>query len=180
MSMMADMAEDAGPVAATDTDTGTDTGLLRAVERFAQTLETAGMPRMAARVFAYVLAEDADRYTAAELAEGLRVSPAAISGAVRYLVDARLLFREREPGMRGDLFRVYDDDVWSAIMAARVPVLDQFVVGIDEAIRLVGEDSPGGHRLVETREFFRFMQREMGAMMERWRRHRDLLLTADR
>ncbi|CAN5858498.1 hypothetical protein BH23ACT5_BH23ACT5_11240 [soil metagenome] len=31
-------------------------------------------PRMAARVFAYVLAEDSDRYTAAELAVGLGVS----------------------------------------------------------------------------------------------------------
>jgi DNA-binding transcriptional regulator GbsR (MarR family) len=80
-----------------------DQDLLRAVERFAQTMEMSGMPRMAARVFAYVLAEDSDRYTAADLADGLRVSPAAVSGAVRYLVDARLLFREREPGTRSDL-----------------------------------------------------------------------------
>jgi DNA-binding transcriptional regulator GbsR (MarR family) len=172
--MMSVMTEETEPEAGPRTD------LLRAVERFAQTLEMSGMPRMAARVFAYVLAEDSDRYTAAELAEGLRVSPAAISGAVRYLVDARLLFREREPGMRGDLFRVYDDDVWSAIMAARVPVLDQFVAGIDEAIRLVGADGPGGHRLVETREFFRFMQQQMGLMMERWRRERATLLSGER
>lgn len=149
-----------------------DENLLRAVERFAQTMEASGVPRMPARVFAYVLAEDSDRYTATELAEGLRVSPAAISGAVRYLLDTRLLFREREPGMRSDLYRVYDDDVWSAIMSARVPIMDQFIVGIDEAIELIGDDSRGVHRLRESREFFSFMQREMTEMLERWSEHR--------
>ncbi len=152
-----------------------DDDLLRAVERFGQTLETSGMPRMPARVFAYVLAEDSDRYTAAELAEGLRVSPAAISGAVRYLLDARLLFREREPGMRSDLYRVYDDDVWSKIMGARLPALDHWVEAIDEAIELIGVDHPGGRRLVETRAFFRFMRSEAELMMQRWREERDRL-----
>jgi DNA-binding transcriptional regulator GbsR (MarR family) len=157
-----------------------DDALLRAVGRFAQTLETSGMPRMAARVFAYVLAEDADRYTAAQLADGLRVSPAAVSGAVRYLLDARLLFREREPGMRSDLFRVYDDDVWSKIMGARLPALDQWVEAIDEAITLIGADHPGGRRLVETREFFRFMRRETEQMMQRWREERRQLSASER
>lgn len=36
------------------------------------------------------------RYTATRLAEGLRVSPAAISGAMRYLLDARRLHGTRE------------------------------------------------------------------------------------
>jgi MarR family len=150
--------------------------LLRAVERFAQTMEAAGMPRMAARVFAFVLADDADRYTAAELAAGLRVSPAAISGAVRYLVDVRLLFKEREPGMRSELFRVYDDDVWRRIMLARVPLLEQWQAGLDSAIALLGEDRLGGRRLVETREFFGFLREELVAMMDRWaERRRDVV-----
>ena len=146
-----------------------DQDLLRAVERFAHPMEMSGMPRMAARVLAYVLTDDSDRYTASDLSEGLQVSPAAISGAVRYLLDARLLFREREPGLRSDLYRAHDADVWSTIMAARLPVLDHVALGIDEAIGLVGEDTRGGRRLVETREFLRFVQREMGDMLERWR-----------
>jgi DNA-binding transcriptional regulator GbsR (MarR family) len=150
--------------------------LLRAVERFAQSMEAAGMPRMAARVFAFALADDADRYTAAELAEGLRVSPAAISGAARYLVDARLLFKEREPGMRSELFRVYDDDVWRKIMLARVPMLEQWQASLDSAIALIGQDRRGGRRLVETREFFGFVHDEMIAMMDRWaERRRELV-----
>lgn len=149
--------------------------LLRAVERFAQTMEVAGMPRMAARVFAYVLAEDSDRYTATELADGLRVSPAAVSGAVRYLVDARLLFREREPGRRSELFRIYDDDVWRTMMLARLPLLEHWETALDDAIALIGSDRPGGHRLVETREFFRFLRAELPVLMDRWADHRRTL-----
>ncbi len=73
-------------------------GLLRVVERIALILNEAGIPRMPARVLAFMLADDADRYSAAALAEGLRVSPAAISAAVRYLTARRILVKEREPG----------------------------------------------------------------------------------
>ena len=146
--------------------------LLRAVDRFAQTLELSGMPRMAARVFAYVLAEDADRYTATQLAEGLQVSPAAVSGALRYLLDARLLFREREPGNRSDLYRVYDDDVWRVIVSARIPLIEHFVSALDPAIEMLQPGSRGRRRMEETREFFRFTIGEMTDMMERWSVHR--------
>ena len=81
------------------------------------------MPRMAARVFAYALADDAERYTAAAFAEGLRVSPAAVSGAVRYLLDTRMIVKEHEPGTRATSYRIYEDDVWTAIMTARLPML---------------------------------------------------------
>ena len=41
---------------------------------------------MPARVFSALLATDSGRLTAAELAERLQISPAAVSGAVRYLI----------------------------------------------------------------------------------------------
>ena len=82
-----------------DRDIGHDE-LLRFVERFALLLTSSGLPRMPARVFAYVIADDAERYTARELAEGLRVSPAAISGALKVLVGSGILARDRTPGGR--------------------------------------------------------------------------------
>ncbi|MFP5283085.1 MAG: GbsR/MarR family transcriptional regulator [Actinomycetes bacterium] len=146
--------------------------LLRAVERIASTLAGAGMPRMAARVFAYILAEDADRYTARELADGLRVSPAAISGAVRFLTASRLLFREREPGTRADVYRIYDEDVWRRIMLAQFPLLESWENAMDDAMTLVGPDRAGGRRLLETREFFAFLRAEMAGLMDRWSQRR--------
>ena len=49
-----------------------DEAVLRFVERFALILVESGMPRMPSRVFAYVLADDSQRYTAREL--GKRVT----------------------------------------------------------------------------------------------------------
>ena len=146
--------------------------LLRGVERFAQILNGSGMPRMASRVFAYILAEDSDRYTAADLAEGLRVSPAAISGALRYLLDTRMIFKEREPGTRADLYRIYDDDVWSAIMNARIPLLKHYEDAISQVIGHVGVGSRGAQRLAETRDFFAFIREEMTDAMARWPAYR--------
>jgi hypothetical protein len=149
--------------------------LLRAVERLASMFLAAGIPRMPARVFAFVLADDADRYTAAELAQGLQVSPAAISGAVRYLVDQRLLFREREPGTRPDVYRINDDDLWSTIMDARLPLMALWESGLDEAVAELGTARRGGRRLVESREFWVFLRREMESTMRRWKEHRRTL-----
>ena len=77
-----------------------DLSVARFIERFAAVLEESGVPRMPARVFVALLAEDSGSLTAAQLAQRLQVSPAAISGAVRYLTQVSLVGREREPGSR--------------------------------------------------------------------------------
>ncbi|MGW0179153.1 GbsR/MarR family transcriptional regulator [Nocardia sp. NPDC003345] len=146
--------------------------VLRFVEQFALLLSDSGTPRMAARVFAYVLADDAERYTAQELSTGLQVSPAAISGAVRYLVQAGLLGREREPGARADTYRVYDEDVWYAITAQRQDALDRALRFLGEGVELLDAARPGGRRVRETLEYYRFMRAELPELMSRWQKHR--------
>lgn len=147
--------------------------LLWFVERFAMLLSDSGMERMPARVFSYVLAEDSDRYTAAELAEGLGVSRAAISTATRELVQAGLLGKEREPGARADHYRVYDDDVWAAIFRQRTPLLDRYRELAAEGIRLLGVDTRGGRRLLQTVAYFDFLAEEMPKMIDEWHRRKD-------
>ncbi|WP_143447870.1 GbsR/MarR family transcriptional regulator [Kineosporia sp. R_H_3] len=145
------------------------TDLDRAVERLGQTLEAVGIPRMPARVFAFVLADDQETYTAAELARGLDVSPAAISGAVRYLTDTHLVVRERNPAGRGDLFRVRDGDIWGTIQASRAPLLDRIVEQVQEAVDLLPEGSPGRARVEETRDYFTFVRDDVQQLTRRWR-----------
>ena len=150
--------------------------LLRVVEQLGLLLSEVGMPRMPARVFAYVLAEDADRYTAGELADGLRVSLAAISGAVRYLVQAGLLDKGREPESRSDHYRIYDDDVWSAIMAQRIPLLERWAGVLADAVEQLPEGSRGRRRLRETEAYYRFAANASVTMMQQWREQKDELI----
>ena len=158
-------------MAATSTDHDREE-VLRFVERFAIVLASAGMARMPARVFAYALIDDADRYTATDFAEALRVSPAAISISVRDLVNAGLLGKQREPGDRTDTYVLYDEDIWSEIYLKREGLLEQFERVAAEGIELVGRGRPGGRRLAETAAYFAFMRKEMPELVERWRKHR--------
>ncbi len=149
--------------------------LLRFVERFALVLREAGMAPMPARVLAYALADDADRYTAGDLARGLGVSPAAISGAVRQLVQVGLLAREREPGTRSDLYVLDDRDLWSRFMTAELSSLHRFEEAVAGGLQVLGTERPGGRRLAETRDFMAFLHRELTDALDRWPAERDRL-----
>lgn len=141
------------------------------IERFAVALAEAGFPRMPARVFAGLLATDAGRLTAADLADLLQVSPAAISGAVRYLAQVNLASREREPGSRRDYYRVHDD-VWYEAIARRDQVLARWERSLREGIDVLGRHTPAGARMAETLAFFEFLQKELPPLLKRWREHK--------
>ncbi|MEU6129305.1 MarR family transcriptional regulator [Saccharopolyspora sp. NPDC047091] len=143
----------------------------RFVERFALDLAAAGMPRMAARVFAGLLIAPDARRTAAEIAERLRISPAAVSGAVRHLVQAGMVVREREPGLRRDHYRVRDD-LWYETIMQRDGMLEAWVRTLAVGVDAVGADTEAGLRLDETRRFFDFLRAEMPELMRRWREQR--------
>ncbi len=141
--------------------------VLRFIERFAAVLEEAGMPRMPARVFVGLLATDSGRLTAAEMAQLLQVSPAAVSAAVRYLIQLNLASREREPGSRRDLYRVHDD-VWYEAAIRRERLMARWESSIREGVEVLGPDTPAGLRMAETLAFFEFLQEEMPGVLQRW------------
>ena len=141
------------------------------VERFSSLLTVeGGMPRMPARAFACILVDDDGDVTAAELAERLQVSPAAVSGAVRYLVQTSLVTRVRKAGERADHVRLADD-TWYETMMSRGRLLARFEQVAAEGAAAIGA-GPAARRLDETRSFFAFVGREMPLMLERWRRER--------
>jgi DNA-binding transcriptional regulator GbsR (MarR family) len=142
------------------------------VESFAAQLVEAGMQRMAARVFAALLASDKGVLTSAELGEQLRISPAAVSGAVRYLAQTHMVSREREPGSRRERYRVHGDQ-WYEALTNREAVLKRWETALREGVTSLGPETPAGRRLTETLAFFEFIGKELETMMERWRDHRD-------
>nr|WP_059010839.1 MarR family transcriptional regulator [Streptomyces specialis] len=141
------------------------------VERFAADLTEAGMQRMASRVFACLLVSDEAALSSAELAERLRISPAAISGAVRYLAQVHLVTREREPGSRRERYRLLPN-AWHESIANRDAVLRRWGSTMRAGIDVVGPASTAGRRVAETEEFMEFLLSELHGILERWREHR--------
>ena len=139
------------------------------VERFAAGMVASGMPRMPARVFALLLSQDDGAATSAELATALAASPAAISGAVRYLIQVHLIARGHRPGERRDVYRLIGDH-WYEIVGDREHDLRQWVELSREGVTAVGADTRAGRRLDETARFFEFLMKEMADILERWRR----------
>ncbi|MET9218706.1 GbsR/MarR family transcriptional regulator [Streptomyces sp. NPDC088197] len=145
--------------------------VLTFIERFAAEMVEAGMQRMAARVFSALLVSENGALSSAELSERLQVSPAAVSGAVRYLAQVGMVHRERDPGSRRELYRVHHDQ-WYETFTSRSGVLARWENTLRTGIDTVGEETDAGQRLAETAAFFDFLQRELGAMMDRWREHK--------
>ncbi len=142
------------------------------VERFGDTLTDAGMPRLAARVFAQLLADEDGRMTAAELTDALDVSPAAISGAVRYLTQTYLIGKERERGSRRDVY-VVQADAWHGAMLSRDRVLAQIETSLRAGVPAVGGlATPAGRRLQLSVAFLEFLGERLGALEGEWEEHK--------
>ncbi|HMM93643.1 MarR family transcriptional regulator [Phycicoccus sp.] len=141
------------------------------VERLGGALAEVGIPLQPARVFAALLATEDGRRTSAQLVDLLDISPAAVSGAVRYLSQVRMIRRERERGSRRDVY-VALDDAWHDMMMQTdqlyAPILAALVAARDN----VGPGTRAGQRMQLSAEFLEFIQREMDAVAHRWEEYK--------
>ncbi|MEU4194111.1 MarR family transcriptional regulator [Kribbella sp. NPDC026611] len=138
------------------------------VERFAGVLANSGVPTMSARVMGAMLVSPTGVMTAAELADLLKISQPAVSGAVRQLLQVAFITRERLPGSRKDHYRIRDD-VFAAILERRNLALSEWEATSRSGVALFGEDSPVGRRLTEAADFFAFIHGDMSQMIKNWR-----------
>jgi DNA-binding transcriptional regulator GbsR (MarR family) len=137
------------------------------IQRFASLLADAGMPRMPARIFVALLTADASRLTAEELAGLLQVSPAAVSGGVRYLIQVGLVSRETEPRSRRHVY-VMPDNVWHEVLRVRDGIMMRWADAMRGGAEVLGAGTPAGGRLAESAMYFEFVSKELPLMLDRW------------
>jgi DNA-binding transcriptional regulator GbsR (MarR family) len=137
------------------------------VEHFASLLADSGMPGMPARIFVALLTADTSRLTAEELAGLLRVSPAAVSGGVRYLVQVGLVSRETEPGSRRHVYRM-PENVWHEVLRVRDRIMMRWADTMRGGAEVLGRGTPAGARLAESALYFEFVSKELPALLDRW------------
>ena len=137
------------------------------IQRFGSLLADAGMPRMPARIFAALLTTDSSRLTAEELAGLLQVSPAAVSGGVRYLIQVGLVSRETEPGSRRHVY-VLPDNVWHEVLRVRDGIMMRWADAMRGGAEVLGAGTPAGARMAESAMYFDFISKELPAVLDRW------------
>jgi DNA-binding transcriptional regulator GbsR (MarR family) len=141
------------------------------IQRFASLLADSGMPRMPARIFVALLTADTSSLTADELAGLLQVSPAAVSGGVRYLVQVGLVSRETEAGSRRHVYRM-PDNVWHEVLRVRDRMMMRWADTMRDGADVLGAGTPAGERLAESAMYFDFVSKELPGLLDRWEEYK--------
>jgi DNA-binding transcriptional regulator GbsR (MarR family) len=106
--------------------------------------------------------------TAAELAERLDVSPAAISGALKYLTHLTMVAREPVPGSRRDRYRLADDS-WYEVTTTKMTFLKVLSDATEQGVEAAGGvTTVAGKRLADMRDFYAFVYENVPEILEKW------------
>ncbi len=141
--------------------------LERATERLAAVLVQSGWARMPALVYSALLSTDEGGLTSAGLTEALGISPAAVSGAVRYLDDLGLVRRERQAGSRREWYRLQENN-WHEIIERGIQGITRTEEALRESLEAFGEDTPAGRRVAGALDFYAFYRRHVSAVLRKW------------
>ena len=144
------------------------------VEQLSILLERDGLPRMAGRIFGWLLLCDPPEQSMEELAAAVQGSKASMSTMTRLLVNAALVEKVRLPGARRDAFRIRPGQ-WRQLWRSRMQL-------VDEATRLTGrglallEGRPAWvrARLEDLYYQYRFIGERLPALLEQLDRERPL------
>ncbi len=142
----------------------------RVVEDVAILFESQGMPRMAGRIFGWLLVSDEPCQTLGELGAAVGGSKASMSTMTRLLVRVKILARARRPGARSDCYFIRPD-AWSAMFEEQLRFATAGRELADRGLSLLaGRPAEQRLRLAGFREGCAWLEREMPGFLEGWRR----------
>ena len=142
------------------------------VEKVGLFFEQLGFPRMGGRIFGWLLISEAPRASMAELVEALQASKSSISSMTHLLIQVDLIELVSVPGVRHDYFQIRSD-AWTNSLRDRLTQASAFRQLAEEGLALLS-DAPEQrtHRLQEMRLMYAFLEREIPALIERWKLER--------
>jgi hypothetical protein len=144
--------------------TGTLAGL---VEQATDAFAAQGFPRTPAAVLMALMASDEGALEAGELTAALGISPAAVSGAIRYLVQLRFVRVGVVRGTRRHRYALVDE-IWYAGSLRQTDRYTQLAALVEAGLP-ADAGSPGAARFAEMAAFFRFLEQRMPGLFEEWR-----------
>lgn len=126
------------------------------IERFADHWAAAGASRIEGLIAGYLILDDSDGVSAAELAHRLDISRGSVSTYTRQLVERGFVRRVRKPGVRSHFF-VMDDDVWAGFIEAEQQYLHSQRQLAQATLSQVAADGLPWHRLRNMRDYMEWL-----------------------
>lgn len=137
------------------------------VEEAGLLFELVGLPRMAGRIFGWLLISAPPQQSLSELAESLQASKGSISTMTRLLIQISLIERMSLPGQRRDYFQI-KPNAWSHLAEQRLAQITAFRQLAERGLKLFEDEDPLRQQLEEMRDIHAFWERELPALNDRW------------
>jgi DNA-binding transcriptional regulator GbsR (MarR family) len=136
------------------------------VDRMGLWMEKFGGPRMSGLIYGWLLICDPPHQSITEIATTLGVSKASVSTVIRPLQEAGMV--ERVPVANRQHHYRLSPGGFTHIMRTQLAYVQASRATIDFGLSVVGSDPAKRERLEDVSEFFRFMEGETEAFMQRW------------
>ena len=134
--------------------------------------EEMGLPRMAGRIFGWLLMCEPPHQSAEELASVVEASKGSISSMTRLLIQSGLVERMGLPGKRGTYYRIKPGS-WSELMRTQISYMSALRELAERGLGLIhGNDPKFFQRLQEMRDFYAFLEQEIPALLDRYDQER--------
>ncbi len=139
------------------------------IEEVGIVFEQTGLPRMAGRIFGWLLISDPPYQSPAELAEVLMASKGSISTITRFLLQLGLIERFVIPGERHDHFRLRQEALKHTMRRGLEDEIKMFRQLAERGLELIGSKASLSRQwLEEMRDSYTFLEREFPVLLERW------------
>jgi hypothetical protein len=121
-----------------------------------------GLPPITGRILGWLLICDPPEQSAGDIADAIGASRASLTTSMRLLTAGELVRRSHRPGERTTYFRI-DDDAWEKVIRQRIVGMASLREITEDAMALVGPDSPRASRIRAAHEFFGWLSEAFAA-----------------
>jgi DNA-binding transcriptional regulator GbsR (MarR family) len=145
------------------------------IEEVGIVFEQTGLPRMAGRLFGWLLIADPPHQSPAELADVLQASKGSISTTVRLLTQSGFIERYVIPGSRHDYFRLPADAIKKVINHGLVQEIKMFRSLSTRGLELTKE-LPAKRKawLKEMQSRYNYMEKAFPVLLEKYDKEKNL------
>ena len=132
--------------------------------------ETVGLTPMAGRIMGWLLICEPPQQSMDDLAEALQASKGSISTSLQLLRRFGWVDQVGAPGERRNFYRLRSD-VWTQILEFEMGITTRFRQLAEQGLTLIEADGSASQqqRLQSMHELFRFYERELSNVIERWK-----------
>ena len=131
-----------------------------------------GFPRMAGRIFGWLLVCEPPHQSAEQLANIVEASKGSISSMTRLLIQMGMVEKIGIPGKRDTYYRMRSGS-WTELMKNHLANLTAMRKLAEGGLDLIAGRAPESRqRLQELRDFHAFLEREIPAMLDRYEQGR--------